>query len=43
MEPHWNPMVEAQAINRVYRKGQTRFVTSTRYIVPDSVETVSRS
>ncbi|RYP49271.1 hypothetical protein DL768_004994 [Monosporascus sp. mg162] len=39
IEPHWNPMVEAQAVDRVHRMGQTRQVTVTRYIVPDSIET----
>jgi SNF2 family DNA or RNA helicase len=33
-------MVEAQAVNRVHRIGQTRLVTITRYIVCDSIETV---
>lgn len=33
-------MVEAQAVDRVYRIGQTQEVTVIRYIVPDSVETV---
>lgn len=41
IEPHWNPMVEAQAVDRVYRIGQVQEVTVIRYIVPDSVETVS--
>lgn len=41
IEPHWNPMVEAQAVDRVYRIGQTQEVTVFRYIVPGSVETVS--
>lgn len=41
IEPHWNPMVEAQAVDRVYRIGQMQEVTVIRYIVPDSVETVS--
>ena len=40
MEPHWNPMVEAQAVDRVHRIGQTQEVTVIRYIVPNSVETV---
>ncbi|KAF3764535.1 hypothetical protein M406DRAFT_346591 [Cryphonectria parasitica EP155] len=39
IEPHWNPMVEAQAVDRVYRIGQMQEVTVIRYIVPNSVET----
>ncbi|RYP91270.1 hypothetical protein DL770_002588 [Monosporascus sp. CRB-9-2] len=39
IEPHWNPMVEAQAVDRVHRIGQTRQVTVTRYIVSGSIET----
>ncbi|KAJ5316799.1 Helicase C-terminal, partial [Penicillium antarcticum] len=41
IEPQWNPMVEAQALDRVHRMGQTRDVVTTRYIVKDSIETVS--
>ncbi|KAL9621923.1 MAG: hypothetical protein Q9160_003744 [Pyrenula sp. 1 TL-2023] len=41
IEPHWNPMAGAQAVDRIHRIGQTREVTVTRYIVSDSVETVS--
>jgi hypothetical protein len=33
-------MAEAQAVDRVYRIGQRREVTVTRYIVPNSIETV---
>ncbi|GAB1319449.1 hypothetical protein MFIFM68171_09659 [Madurella fahalii] len=39
MEPHWSPMAEAQAVDRVHRKGQERRVTVTRYIVLKSIET----
>ncbi|KAK5633502.1 hypothetical protein RRF57_009216 [Xylaria bambusicola] len=39
LEPQWNPMVEAQAVDRVYRIGQTQEVTVIRYIVPGSIET----
>ncbi|KAJ5175560.1 Helicase C-terminal [Penicillium canariense] len=38
VEPQWNPMVEAQAVDRVHRIGQCRSVTVTRYIVKDSIE-----
>ncbi|KAK8067453.1 helicase-like transcription factor [Apiospora saccharicola] len=38
LEPHWNPMTEAQAVDRVHRIGQTRPVTVVRYIVPSSIE-----
>lgn len=40
MEPQWNPMAEEQALDRVYRIGQTRDVLSIRYIVKDSIEEV---
>ncbi|RPA94496.1 hypothetical protein L873DRAFT_1701063 [Choiromyces venosus 120613-1] len=38
MEPQFNPAAEAQAIDRVHRLGQTRPVTTTRYIMRDSFE-----
>ena len=41
IEPHWNPMAEAQAVDRVHRIGQDREVVINRYIVPNSIETVS--
>ncbi|KAK6343599.1 hypothetical protein TWF730_011190 [Orbilia blumenaviensis] len=38
IEPQWNPAIEAQAIGRAYRMGQTRPVTVIRYITEKSVE-----
>ena len=43
MEPQWNPMLEDQALDRVYRIGQTKEVTTIRYIVKGTVEEVSYS
>ncbi|KAF7538369.1 hypothetical protein G7054_g3004 [Neopestalotiopsis clavispora] len=42
LEPNWNPMIEAQAVDRVHRIGQARPVTIIRYIVPRSIETYIR-
>jgi hypothetical protein len=42
LEPHWNPMVEAQAVNRVHRIGQERDVVAIRYVTKNSIETVCR-
>ena len=41
VEPHWNPMAEAQAVDRVHRIGQTRDVRITRYCVKGSIEEAS--
>ncbi|CZR41600.1 uncharacterized protein FPRO_11189 [Fusarium proliferatum ET1] len=38
VEPHWNPMLEEQALDRVHRMGQTRDVVATRYITNNSIE-----
>lgn len=38
VEPHWNPMVEEQAIARAHRIGQDKLVTVWRYIVENSIE-----
>ncbi|KAJ5107128.1 hypothetical protein N7456_003803 [Penicillium angulare] len=38
MDPWWSFAVEAQAIDRVHRMGQTRDVSVTRFIVKDSIE-----
>jgi SNF2 family DNA or RNA helicase len=38
LEPWWNPAVEAQAIDRAHRIGQTRPVFAFRLIARDTVE-----
>lgn len=38
MEPQFNPAAEAQAIDRIHRLGQTREVTTTRFIMEGSFE-----
>lgn len=43
MEPQWNPMLEDQALDRVYRIGQTKEVTTIRYIVKGTLEEVRSS
>lgn len=40
LEPQWNPMIEEQALNRVHRMGQTKYVTTVRYIMENSIEEV---
>jgi hypothetical protein len=40
MEPQWNPMMEEQALCRVYRMGQKKDVTIVRYRMRDSFENV---
>lgn len=42
MEPQWNPMLEEQALDRVYRIGQTKEVKTVRYIVSGTLEEVSQ-
>ncbi len=37
-DPWWNPAVEAQAIDRTHRIGQTRKVTAYRLLTRDSIE-----
>lgn len=38
VEPHWNPMAEAQAVDRVHRIGQERDAVVVRYVIEDSIE-----
>lgn len=38
MDPWWNPAVENQAIDRIYRIGQKKNVVAVRLICPDTVE-----
>ena len=38
LDPWWNPAVEAQAIDRSHRIGQTRTVNAYRLIAPGTVE-----
>ena len=40
IEPHWNPMVEAQAAARVDRLDQENDIVILRYIVEESIEKV---
>lgn len=37
-DPWWNEAVEAQAIDRAHRIGQTKRVIAKRYLVPNSIE-----
>ena len=38
LDPWWNPAVEAQAIDRTHRIGQSRHVLAYRLIARDTVE-----
>ena len=38
LDPWWSPSIEAQAIDRVHRIGQTKPVTVTRFVIQNSIE-----
>jgi SWI/SNF-related matrix-associated actin-dependent regulator of chromatin subfamily A3 len=40
MEPQWNPTVEEQALARIHRMGQTKEVTTIRYVMKGTFEEV---
>jgi SWI/SNF-related matrix-associated actin-dependent regulator of chromatin subfamily A3 len=41
MEPQWNSTVEEQALARIHRMGQTKEVTTVRYVMEGTFEEVS--
>ncbi|OMJ24087.1 DNA repair protein RAD5 [Smittium culicis] len=38
LDPYWNPAIESQAIDRVYRLGQNKSVSVFRYMISNSIE-----
>ncbi|KAF9081943.1 hypothetical protein BGX23_000282 [Mortierella sp. AD031] len=38
MDPHWNPAVESQAVDRIHRLGQTKPVDVIRFVIKESIE-----
>ncbi|GAA5908976.1 hypothetical protein JCM6882_004960 [Rhodosporidiobolus microsporus] len=38
MEPFWNPAVENQAVDRIYRLGQTKSVQTIRFVMDKTIE-----
>ena len=38
MDPWWNPAAEDQAMDRTHRIGQHKPITTTRFIIKDTVE-----
>lgn len=40
LEPHWNPMVEAQAAGRIDRLDQAKDIVIYHYVIKQSIEEV---
>lgn len=40
LEPQWNPSLEDQALARAHRLGQTKPVTTFRYVMKNTIEEV---
>ncbi|KAF9527782.1 SNF2 family N-terminal domain-containing protein [Crepidotus variabilis] len=38
LDPYWNPAVENQAVDRIHRLGQTRPVTTIKFVIEGSIE-----
>ncbi|CAG8588404.1 11258_t:CDS:10, partial [Gigaspora rosea] len=38
MDPWWNPSIEDQAVDRIYRLGQTRPVSIFRFVIENTIE-----
>ncbi|KAI1421262.1 hypothetical protein F5Y12DRAFT_790125 [Xylaria sp. FL1777] len=38
MEPQWSPSIEEQALSRIHRIGQTKNVTTIRFVMANSIE-----
>ena len=39
LDMHWNPQLEAQACDRIYRVGQTKEVVIHRFLCEETIET----
>ena len=38
LDPHWNPQLQLQVADRVYRMGQTKPVSVYKFIAADTIE-----
>ncbi|THV06005.1 hypothetical protein K435DRAFT_711955 [Dendrothele bispora CBS 962.96] len=38
LDPYWNPAVENQAVDRIHRLGQTKPVTTVKFIIDNTIE-----